>query len=108
MIEDDRKNELKELKDNLNNLLGDRMFKMMLFGSRARGDYDDESDIDLAIVVHGLTREIKHQILDQVAEFELKYLLPISAFILSKDEFDHLKKRERRIALDIEREGVPL
>jgi len=51
---------------------------------------------------------MKNQILDQVAEFELKYLVPISAFILSKDEFDHLKKRERRIALDIEREGVPL
>jgi hypothetical protein len=108
MIEDDRKKELKELKDNLNNLLGDRMFKMILFGSRARGDYDDESDIDVAIVVRGLTREMKHQILDQVAEIELKYLLPISAFILSEDEFDHLKKRERRIVLNIEREGVPL
>jgi predicted nucleotidyltransferase len=99
---------LHELKESMENLLGNRMFKMILFGSRARGDYDDKSDIDVAIIVRGSTREIKNQILDKVAEIELKYLLPISTFIISQEEFYHLKKRERRIVLDIERDGVTL
>lgn len=84
------------------------MLRIVLFGSMARGDCSDESDIDVAIVIRALTRDLKHQILDRVAEIELKYLMPISAFVLSEDEFNRLKKRERRIALDIESEGIPL
>lgn len=100
--------ELKELKKILQGLLGDRMLRITLFGSRARGDYSNDSDIDVAIIVRGLTRELKNKILDRVAEIELKYLTPLSTFVLSEDEFNHLRKKERRIALDIEREGVPL
>ena len=106
--EDERKNQLEKLKENLENLLGPQAFRMLLFGSRARGDYSEKSDVDVAILVQGLTREMKRRILDKVAESELEYLLPISVLVLSKDEFEHLKKRERRIALDIEREGIGL
>jgi hypothetical protein len=39
-------------------------------------------------------------------EIETKYLTPLSTLILSKDEFERLKIRERRIAIDIENEGI--
>ena len=99
---------LRELKESLGTFLGDRLQRMILFGSMARGDFTDESDIDVAIIIRGLTRELKHQILDRVAEVELKHFTPVSTLLLSEDEFNRLKRRERRIALDIEREGVPL
>jgi len=105
-MEDERFEQLKELRSRLENLLGREPFKMVLFGSRARGDYHDDSDVDVAILVRGLTREMKKRILEEVAEFEIEHLLPISALILSENEFNHLKMRERRIAIDIEREGV--
>lgn len=108
MVSDIRSEALRELKESLRTLLGDQLLKMLLFGSMARGDYSDESDIDVAIIIRGLTRELKHKILDTVAEVELKHLMPVSVLILSEAEFDRLKSRERRIALDIEREGVPL
>jgi predicted nucleotidyltransferase len=108
MLDDERKREMEDLKKKLVNLLGPQAFKMVLFGSRARGDYGSESDVDVAILVRGLTREMKRRILDQVAEIELEYLLPISVLVFSEDDFEHLKKRERRIAIDIEREGIPL
>ena len=99
---------LTELKDNLKEIAGDRTVRLILYGSRARGDYDKESDIDLAIIVQGLTRELKNRMLDKVTDLELKYLMPLSAVIFSEDEFNRLKERERRIALDIEGEGIPL
>jgi predicted nucleotidyltransferase len=99
---------LKELKVSLKRLLGDLLVRFVLYGSRARGDYEAESDIDVAIIVKGLTRELKNQILDKVAEIEFEYLTPLSTLVLSEEEFELLKKRERRIALDIEREGIPL
>lgn len=99
---------LKELKENLNVFLGERLIRFVLYGSRAREDYDNESDIDIAIIVRGLTRNLKNQILEKIAEIEFKHLVPISVLILSEDEFENLKRLERRIALDIEREGKPI
>jgi len=101
-------NPLVELKEAVQEIVGDRLVKMVLYGSRARGDYNNESDIDIAIIVRGLTRGLKNQILDIVADIELKYLTPLSTLVLSEEDFELLKKRERRIALDIEREGIPL
>jgi len=99
---------LKELKEELNIFLGESLIKFVLFGSRARGDYDNKSDIDIAILVSNLSRNHKNQILEKIAEIEFKHLVPISALLLSEGEFKNLKRLERRIALDIEREGKPL
>jgi hypothetical protein len=99
---------LKELRNRMESQLGDRLVRIVLFGSRARGDFDVESDIDIAIIVRDLPRELRHQILDSVAELEMEYLTPVSVHILSESEFERLRRRERRFALDIEREGVPL
>lgn len=87
---------------------GDGIVKIVLYGSRARGDYDVESDIDIAIIVRGLTRELKNRLLDDVADIELKYHTPLSVLVLAEEDFEFLKKRERRIALDIEKEGIIL
>ena len=99
---------LKELKASLKRHLGERAVKVILYGSKARGDYDNESDIDIAIIVQGLTRDLKNQILDMVADIEVKYLTPLSVLVLSEEDFELLKKRERRIAFDIEKEGILL
>lgn len=99
---------LTELKDNLRKTLAGKLAAFKLYGSKARGDYDYKSDIDVAIIVDGLTREMKNQIYDMVADIELKYLTPLSTLVVSKENFELLKKHERMIALDIEREGISL
>ncbi len=99
---------LEELKLTLQGFLGEELKDLILFGSKARGEAEPESDIDVAILVETLTRERKRQIFDLVAEIELKYLVVISSLVLSVEEFGHLKSREKRIALDIESEGIPL
>lgn len=99
---------LEELKPCLRALLGDRLVRLVLFGSRARGDYRSDSDMDVAMVVRDLAPALKKGILDLIAELELKHDTPLSVLVLSEDQFNHLKQRERRIALDIEREGIPL
>ena len=99
---------LQILKSALEEMLGERLLKLVLYGSKARGDYDSESDIDIAIIVKNLTRELKHQLLDKIAEIEIDNIMPLSTLILSEKDFKFLKKRERRIAFDIEREDIPL
>jgi len=53
-------------------------------------------------------KNLKKQIFDVVADIEVKYLVSISTLVLSEENFAFLKKRERRIAADIEKEGIPL
>jgi len=99
---------LGELRARLEDLLGSRLRKIVLFGSKARGDAEADSDTDVAIIIQGLDRSLKRHILDIVAQIELNHLTPLSTLIMSKADFDQLKAREIRLAADIEREGVPL
>ncbi len=99
---------IEKLKNSLQDLLSDDLVGMVLYGSRARGDFDPDSDIDIAIIVRGLTSQVKNQILDKVAAIEIEHVMPLSTLVLSEADFERLKQRERRLALDIEREGIPL
>jgi hypothetical protein len=101
-------NVLGSIRSSLQNLLKERPFRVILFGSKARGDWDSDSDLDLAIIVDHLDRDLKHAIFDAIADVELEYLFPVSSFVLSTEEFNRLRSRERRIALDIEQDGIPL
>ncbi len=74
--------------------------------SALRSDID--SDLDVAIIVRDLTSDQKRQILQKVAEIEVEHLLPMSTLVLSENYYEHLKNRERRLALDIERDGISL
>ena len=99
---------LGEIKQRVQSLVGQRLRGIVLFGSKARGDFDPESDLDIAILVDGLDQETKRRIIDMVADVEVKFLVVVSSLVLSWDDFQSLRARERRIALDIENEGVPL
>jgi predicted nucleotidyltransferase len=97
-----------DLKKRLQEVAGDRLLRVVLYGSRARGDYSEGSDTDIAVIVRGLTREMKDTMLNRVADIEFDHLRSLSTLILSEEDFIFLKSRERRIALDIEREGIPI
>lgn len=46
----------------LKKLLGDNLVLVMLYGSKARGDWHQESDIDLFVVIDNYSWELKNQI----------------------------------------------
>jgi predicted nucleotidyltransferase len=96
------------LKKRLQPLLGDALAKLVLYGSRARGDADPDSDVDVAIIVRGSDGTVRDRILNAVADVELETLVPLSTIVFAEAEYQRLVAGERRIALDIEGEGIAL
>jgi uncharacterized protein len=99
---------LVHLKSRLQELLKGSLVNLVLFGSRARGDYEESSDVDVAVIVRGLSRELKDRVYREVAAIELEHCQPIALLVFSEQEFNRLRERERRIAQDILEEGVAL
>lgn len=89
--------------DQLESLCGDQVARVILFGSRARGDYDSESDIDLLIV----TRDGKGQVIEIARR--LTYDEPyFSTLVLSAEEYQRHKRSRDPLYVNIRRDGIEL
>ena len=90
---------------------GKRLDALSLFGSRARGDAEEESDADVSVVVRGLSEGERTEAIDLAFEAwrRMDRQGPLlSPLVWSDAERDARRRAERRIALDIDNEGVPL
>ncbi|MBI5501257.1 MAG: nucleotidyltransferase domain-containing protein [Deltaproteobacteria bacterium] len=86
---------------------GGRLDTIRLFGSYARGEARPDSDVDLLTVINGLTREEWHEACGFSYEILLETGVYLSGLTCSREEWRTLRARERLLALDNEREGVP-
>jgi predicted nucleotidyltransferase len=87
---------------------GLRLNRLILFGSRARGEGNAESDLDLAVVLSDDEGPYWRQIVDVASEMNLEweYRIRVSPLILSHDKLADLWQRERSIAHAILVEGI--
>jgi uncharacterized protein len=90
---------------------GSRLLSLRLFGSRARGDADEHSDADVSVVVDRLTEAERTRVVDLALDAwrHAGYRGPlISPLPWSEAEQQMQRTTERRIALDVDREGIAL
>lgn len=68
--------------------MGDSLKQMILYGSYARGDYGDNSDMDIMVLTE-LTDDriiqIEDEIFDAAYDIELEYGVPISVNIKNEN-----------------------
>ena len=98
---------LADLKAALCDLYGERLCGVYLYGSYARGDYDEQSDVDLLVVIESPERigvEIS-RINSFASDICLRYDLLISALPVSSTTFH--EARSAFFAL-VRREAVPV
>lgn len=88
--------------------LGSEILKFIFFGSRARGKGREYSDLDVLVLLKEEKRIFTDKIYDIAWNIFLDYDVDISPLVMGKGYFNWLKKIERAIVLDIEREGIPL
>ncbi len=88
---------------------GSRVAAITLFGSYARGNAHEESDIDCLVLLDRVDPADERAITDLAADliWEIGGAV-ISPLIMSASEFERWKASERRTPLEIAREGRPL
>jgi len=98
---------INKLYDHLKNAWPEAKFK--LFGSKATGKFDKESDIDILILLPcNVSEKIRGQIIDIVFDINLEFDTNISPLILSKSEWETGFIPLLPIHYYIEKEGVTL
>ncbi len=87
-----------------------RLREFVLFGSQARGDAHNESDVDILVIIDALSED------ERKVVFNLAYdagasgdeLIILSPLPYSSAQAQELRHRERRLMLEIARDGVVL
>ena len=91
-------NELKKIEVKINK-------KIVIFGSRARGDYKENSDIDIAII-EKVSQNEKYEIMNEFDKIdsELKIDLIFIQNIENKNFLDSIKREGKQLWLDIKKD----
>ena len=100
----------KEVPELVSNLMKDDLVKIVLYGSCARGDYTEDSDIDIALITKNDRLEVQKYTGDLAAiatELAMKYFAIVNFVCLPYKEFTE-KKSWYAYFKNIENEGEVL
>jgi len=95
-----------EFANNVRKKLGNRIKQIILFGSRARGDFTEGSDYDFLIVLDEREKKFQEIVLDETGEIMDKYDALIGYIVCDEHEWE--KKKKFPIGLNILKEGIEL
>ena len=87
---------------------GDVLVNVRLFGSCARGEMREDSDVDVLVVLEVVDWRIKRDVIELAARIGLEHDVLLSPTVLDRATFEHWRAQERLFVMDIEREGLPL
>jgi len=88
--------------------LNDDLIQVQFFGSKVKGDFSPDSDIDILLIV----KERSEEILDKIAEIhldaDLKYDPNISLLIFSQHEYQQNQRLNTPFIKNIQSESITL
>jgi predicted nucleotidyltransferase len=101
----------KTILDRFKALLAKRVnvYKLVLFGSRARGDAEPSSDMDVLVILDGIpTDKDIDYVSDCAWEAGFEYGIVVVPVVYTRSEWETSPERYSLLALAVEKEGVPL
>lgn len=87
---------------------GERLVAVRLFGSRARGTADAESDVDVCVVLEDAGWDERRAVIDTAADTGLAHDLILSATVFDRETYERWREQARPFVVDVEREGIAL
>jgi len=106
MMDENIKPIIEEFKTRLRELYGKKLNNIILYGSWARGDAKEHSDIDIAVLLEGNVnpgREIDRMI-EIITDLQLRYNTLVSVYPVSMKNY---KSINSPLLMNLHREGIP-
>ena len=93
--------------DEINTIYGDSIDKIVLYGSYARGEQTDESDVDIAVILKDDDDKRHDMMTDVIVDYELDQNVTLSVITLDSA---HYKQWKRLLPFytNVEKEGIVL
>ncbi len=79
--------------------------KIILFGSRARGDYTEGSDYDILVLKKGVRPEERRRLEGRIYLSLRSLGVPVEIFVQDSGKYEELKDKWFLFYYDVEREG---
>jgi predicted nucleotidyltransferase len=92
----------------IRDLFPERILSVTLFGSKARGDADPESDVDLLLVVDAKSRQFRSQLWQIASDISLEHNLVISVRVFAQDRWAETQRLRLPLYRAVAAEGIPL
>jgi predicted nucleotidyltransferase len=85
-----------------------RLERLLLFGSWARGEATEDSDVDVFVLLTEATAAERARSIDLGSEAAQGHGIVIAPLVMTRAEWDELVRRERLLPREILRDGVEL
>ncbi len=80
--------------------------QVILFGSRARGDAEPDSDLDVLVIVENKTEEVEDFVSDCAWKVGISHGIVVSPLVYSRDEWENGPAKYSPFVQNVLAEGV--
>jgi predicted nucleotidyltransferase len=97
---------LEEFKWRVEQRFPGEIVRLVLFGSKARGDASVESDFDVLVVIRSEDWKLGDEIRDIGYELEIAHGVVLSIQVMGQHQYEELKGRGSTFVANVEQEGL--
>jgi len=107
-LQDLERNAIASFLHRLRDFLGDDLCQLWLFGSKARGDFHNDSDLDLLVALRGLNPERRGIIRRLAARVSLEYDTLINTHLYEEARWEAIVTHRDTLWREVQRDGILL